>query len=154
MFRSRFLLAGWRTRLADIASIAFIASLAIATLVLLGGPAHPPLEHTRWQVESVEGQHVAQADSNQSWLQLSPGRDKLQGAINGRALDGDYQQVGVPRQLRLNPHSLSASDKSAQNRRYIAALRHTRGETIEGTRLVLRDANGRALASLRAVQPG
>lgn len=158
MFASRFTASHWRTRLADIASVGFLGSLLVVMVaLLLGGPTQPSLIHTQWQLEQVGQHRVAQTHhKHPPYLQLLNQDGRLRGAVNGHALTGRYVQLGDPRQLHLKAHPTGQSAGPADaplEKAYLHALARTRGETIEGSHLVLRDLDGHALARLHAIKP-
>lgn len=147
----------WLTWLADAACIGVLGSLLAITIALqagIGGARQPTLTDTHWTLQQVGGWQVtSESQAAQPSLMLQDQGQRVHAKSDCSHLTGRYAQPGLPRQLRLNLHKTDrrrCSVESDITQAYASALARSRGETIEGAILVLRDLEGRPLARFRA----
>ncbi|MDA3920011.1 MAG: META domain-containing protein [Salinisphaera sp.] len=164
MFRLLFTRAGrgirWLHRLADAACVGLLASLLGVTIILqagVGSTAEPTLTDTHWTLEQVGRHHITSGKHvDTPFLVLQDRGQRVHAESRCQTFVGRYTQPGLPQQLRFNLHTSDhrhCNADSGISQDYAEALARTRGETIEGSKLVLRDLQGRPLARLRTATP-
>lgn len=115
-------------------------------------PATAALLNTRWRLVAIDEQPVqVGAGGREPWLQLLPDANKLRGFGGCNAFQGHFAQGSDGLQiLDLAATRLSCAD-SAQEARYLDALRATASRQIVGDALQLHDAQGRVRLRFEAL---
>ena len=131
---------------------ACLALSACQTLSNIGYRSQSTLSNTYWRLTRVAGIDVRTvADTREPFLLLTGSEHTVEGFGGCNNLQGSYRrdQKSLVFSVRAATR-LSCSNLTTLERRFIAALNHTRSTRIDKDRLTLLNADGQPLARFRA----
>lgn len=113
----------------------------------------PGLRNTAWRIERLGGEAIgADQGRREPYLLLSAAAPRFSATIGCNQMIGGFETSGETLRFRSGPSTMMAcpAPLDAQERTLAATLTDTVSYRIDGTRLTLLAADGRALATLEA----
>ncbi|WP_158639110.1 META domain-containing protein [Elioraea rosea] len=115
--------------------------------------ARPGLRNTAWRIASLGGAAIgADQGRREPYLLLSGAAPRFSATVGCNQMIGGFETSGDTLRFRPGPSTMMACPPplDAQERTLAATLTDTASYRIDGTRLTLLDADGRALSTLEA----